>query len=139
MTLVNQERARGFNCPEGNFAGHGGKGQKVELDCRLFQSCKKWAMCSKILGIFRHIYPADMSGSTQFRRNTFEGYQDGSGENMAGANTAAQAINAWKGSKTGHCSKLYGSPRYHFGIAFANGTAVLVLGKKNIATDKSCY
>lgn len=116
FTLVNQERARGFRCPDGTYFYPNSR--PLQWDCRLFRAARKWSSRMASENFIAH----RKGGSTSCQRTAAEGYpsQRGCGENIAGGSqTARGAVEQWKKSN-GHCKSMYEPKFTKSGVGYAN-------------------
>jgi len=107
FNLVNQERARGFRCPDGTYFY--ANNRPLQWDCRLFRAARKWSMRMANENFIAH----RKDGSNSCVRTEAEGYphKRGCGENIAGGSQTAQGIlQSWKESKE-HCKNMF-EPKY---------------------------
>merc|ERR1711920_83388 len=116
FNLVNQERARGFRCPDGTYFYPNTR--PLQWDCRLFRAARKWSVRMASENFIAH----RKGGSTSCQRTAAEGYpsQRGCGENIAGGSrTARGAVEQWKKSN-GHCKSMFEPKFTKSGVGFAN-------------------
>jgi len=107
FNLVNQERARGFRCPDGTYFYPNNR--PLQWDCRLFRAARKWSMRMANENFIAH----RKDGSNACDRTEAEGYphKRGCGENIAGGSKTAQGIlQMWRESKD-HCKNMF-EPKY---------------------------
>jgi uncharacterized protein YkwD len=132
--LVNELRAEGFTCPEGNT--YTPNSQPLFFDCRLWKAS--------------YLHSDDMAQNNYFAHNSQDGRSpwqraeaqgiSASAENIAkGQSTAAAVLNSWKNSD-GHCNNMMNPNNEAFAVGHAaDGNLWTQMYKRSNETDTSCH